>query len=572
MLAIDFGSSNTAAAFRDSRGGVQQISLSDAGWLMPSAVLYSADRTLVGRAAVQGNLADPDGYEPSPKRRLAEREIHLGPGIVAVTDLIAAVLREVVAVARRETGVTPDRVVLTHPDKWAAPMQELLVEAAVQAGLAGSELRLISEASAAAWYYTATARALPIGTRLAVFDFGAGTCDVAVLDKQADQTFNVVYSDGVDGLGGYDLDARIHTWVRYQLAQMNPELADELAQHDAVASRLTLNDQVRNAKEALSEAANATVAVANGPRTQTLTLTRDEFEQLIAPDLDRAVELTDDVLRVAQRIQPIDGAPTIYLTGGSSAIPAVHDRLRAFGRLAALGNPKTVVSQGALHAMAVLWDSEIETVNFVKSRTGEPYDLMAGLETLPASNPELPWWMQIKAQRPDRANRVDSGHAEVAPKPPDARTLSAMAPPRVGLGDEVDVSGFSPPFVTRGDEFLVQVLMHRPPAGQVMSDAARRGVRSLAVALPLGASVDFQVTVPGLRIGADLARLRWLGQADAVQFWVRLPDGFAQPSVAVTVLLSWQGRPLGSLRWNLAVETGRRTSMLEPQGEVVTRF
>ena len=62
-------------------------------------------------------------------------------------------------------------------------------------------------------------------SRLAVFDFGGGTCDVAVLDKQADQTFAVIASDGIDGLGGQDLDARIQAWVRRELAVRDPVLA-----------------------------------------------------------------------------------------------------------------------------------------------------------------------------------------------------------------------------------------------------------------------------------------------------------------------------------------------------------
>lgn len=411
MLGVDFGSSNTAAAFRDARGGVHQISLSHNGWLMPSAVLYTADRILVGRTALNEALTDPDAFEPSPKRRLSEREIHLGPGIVEVTDLIAAVLREVVARAQREMGTAPDRVVLTHPDNWAVPMQELLRESAMKAGIDGSQIRLISEASAAAWFYTVTERALPVGERLAVFDFGAGTCDVAVLDKQPDQTFSVVASAGVEGLGGHDLDARIHSWVRAKLADIDPQLAGELAQPGAIGSRLTLNDRIRDAKEALSEAPHATIAVVNGSRTQPLTLTRDEFDKLISTDLDRAVELTKRVLAEAQRIRPVSKPPTIYLTGGSSAIPAVHTRLQALGALGNLGDPKTVVSQGALHAMVSLWDVEQKTVHFPKlPKQDEPPHRLPPLEaevapsqpTEPASNPEIPWYLQkpVRPQQP----------------------------------------------------------------------------------------------------------------------------------------------------------------------------
>jgi molecular chaperone DnaK (HSP70) len=52
-LGIDFGSSNTAAAFRDRHGFVQELRLSTAGSLMPSAVFYDGSRFLVGRTALQ---------------------------------------------------------------------------------------------------------------------------------------------------------------------------------------------------------------------------------------------------------------------------------------------------------------------------------------------------------------------------------------------------------------------------------------------------------------------------------------------------------------------------------------
>lgn len=416
MLGVDFGSSNTAAAFRDSSGGIHQISLSHNGWLMPSAVLYKSTGTLVGRTAVQANLTEPDAFEPSPKRRLAEGHIQLGGVPVDVTDLVAAVLREVFAKAQRETGHAPDRVVLTHPDKWALPMQELLRKAAVQAGVDDSQIRLISEASAAAWYYTVTERALPVGARLAVFDFGAGTCDVAVLDKQHDQTFRVIASDGIEGLGGHDLDARIHSWVRAKLTDIDPQLAAELAQPGAIGARLTLNDRIRDAKEALSEAPDATIAVTNGTRTRNLTLTRDEFNHLISRDLDRAVALTERVLADAQRDRPVDKLTKIYLTGGSSAIPAVHARLSSLGPLGNLGDPKTVVSQGALHAMVTMWDAADKTMHIAKMDLRDQKDHPLSLTppekdkpgvagpTEPASNPEIPWYLQkpVRPQQPPK--------------------------------------------------------------------------------------------------------------------------------------------------------------------------
>lgn len=348
VLSIDFGTSNTAAAFRDRDGRLHELRLSTTGSLMPSAVFLQDGRILVGRTAAQAAFTAPEAFEPTPKRRLADREIFLAGAMVAVTDLVAAVLAEVLVRARQVMGATPDEVVLTHPDQWATPLQQLLVEAAATAGIDPTTIRLVSESQAAAWFYAHEAPDAAVGSRLVVFDFGAGTCDVAVLDKQRDGSFVVIAADGIEGLGGHDLDARIHGWVRKQLAVTRPVLLSEVNNAAAVATRLTLNDRIRDAKEALSEASSAAIVVAGTADNQVLQLTRDEFNQLIDADIARAVELTRRVMNAAESRRHSPFAPTIYLTGGSSHIPLVHARLAELGALGILGDPKTVVVQGAL--------------------------------------------------------------------------------------------------------------------------------------------------------------------------------------------------------------------------------
>lgn len=348
VLAVDFGSSNTAAAFRDASGHSTRIKLSAEGYLMPSAVFRNDDTIVVGRTAVQAAITDPAAFEISPKRRIGDGSILLGADEIGVSRLISAVLAEVFALSRRAMGVVADEVVLTHPDTWAGPRQQRLVDAAVAAGVARERIRLVSEATSAAWYYTVAASQLPVGSRLAVFDFGAGTCDVAVLDKRQDSTFEVVAADGIEGFGGQDLDARIFAWVRRQLADSDPALGESVANEPA--SRLTLTDRIREAKEALSEAASAPIVVSGSAGGAVLALTRDEFEGLVGRDIDRAVALTRDVLADAEGRRPATSPVTIYLTGGSSAIPLVQARLSALGTVAALGDPKTVVAQGALLA------------------------------------------------------------------------------------------------------------------------------------------------------------------------------------------------------------------------------
>ena len=348
-LAIDFGSSNTAAAFRDRHGHVQEVRLSATGTLMPSGVFFDGSRFLVGRTALQAAFTSPEAFEPSPKRRLSDREIFLAGSMVPVTKMVAAVFAEVLAKSNGVMGGAPDVIVVTHPDQWSGPLQELLAEGARAGGVDPDRMRMVSEAQAAAWFYAKSAAEVPAGSRLVVFDFGAGTCDVAVLDKQPDQTFAVIASDGLDGLGGQDLDARIQAWVRRQLAVSDPVLLAEVNEPASIATRLTLNDRIRDAKEALSEASSAAIVVAAGANTQVLQLTRDEFDEIIGSDIGRAVDLTKRVMAEADERVPSTQTPTIYLTGGSSHIPLVHSRLAELGPLGVLGDPKTVVVQGALY-------------------------------------------------------------------------------------------------------------------------------------------------------------------------------------------------------------------------------
>ena len=349
-LAIDFGSSNTAAAFRDRHGHVQEVRLSATGTLMPSGVFFDGSRFLVGRTALQAAFTSPESFEPSPKRRLADREIFLAGSMVPVTKMVAAVFAEVLAKSSGVMGGAPDVIIVTHPDQWSGPLQQLLAEGALAGGVDPNRMQMVSEAQAAAWFYAKSAPAeVPVGSRLVVFDFGAGTCDVAVLDKQPDQTFAVIASDGLDGLGGQDLDARIQAWVRRQLAVADPVLLAEVNEPASIATRLTLNDRIRDAKEALSEASSAAIVVAAGANTQVLQLTRDEFDELIGADIGRAVDLTKRVMAEANKRVPSSQTPTIYLTGGSSHIPLVHSRLAELAPLGVLGDPKTVVVQGALY-------------------------------------------------------------------------------------------------------------------------------------------------------------------------------------------------------------------------------
>ncbi|MCV7280943.1 Hsp70 family protein [Mycolicibacterium flavescens] len=337
---MDFGTSNTTVAFRDSQGAIRDVPLSSTGTLMPSAVVCSAGRMLTaGEAAVLAGHADPAAYDPTPKRRMDQIEVNIAGLYLPQTDLVAAVLSEALAKTAAFTGEPPGEVVLTYPNHWHETVIQRLATAGEVAGIDQHRMRLVDEASAAAAYHTAAQ-----AERIAVVDIGAGTCGVSVLDRQQDGTFTVTAADGFDGL---DFEARIKAWALQQLQATNPALAAEAADAADLSAQLRLADTTRIAKETLSAEQSAPLVVSGAAGSETLHLSRAQLEALIAADVDRAVRLTESLLFHANTIRQHDQPVPIHLTGGSSRIPLLQARFAGVGPVQVL-DPKAVVAQGAL--------------------------------------------------------------------------------------------------------------------------------------------------------------------------------------------------------------------------------
>ena len=103
-VAVDFGTSSTAAVV-SLRGGPPQVVVVDGAPLVPSAVYAAPDGTVfVGQEAERQAAIDPARYEPNPKRRIDEGELLLGDTVLAVADVVRAVLARVLTEAGRPAG------------------------------------------------------------------------------------------------------------------------------------------------------------------------------------------------------------------------------------------------------------------------------------------------------------------------------------------------------------------------------------------------------------------------------------------------------------------------------------
>ena len=363
ILAVDFGTVNTGAAIRFADGRVEKVKLDPNSDTMPSAVVVTEGRWRVGQAALNARRTHPDTFIGSPKARLGQEPLVLGEDLVSPAQIASHVLAAVRERAVRAAGGTdPDRLVLTHPVRWGRARLTALQEAAQIAGFSPEAIRLLPEPIAALHAHVQPG-SLPPGSRVAVVDTGGGTCDVAVLQTTDDpapgKDLLVVAQEGDDRLGGNDLDDLLYQWVLAQLTTAGrTDMVTALADPEHLGAALTLLDVVRSAKQDLSEHTNAPVAVAVAGQETTLTVTREEYEDLIAEPMTRAGALTTRAL-TASGTTHLAG---LYLTGGTAYTPALSRAVhQVTGILTSpLGDPKLAVAVGALKTpVAVMSAAEL---------------------------------------------------------------------------------------------------------------------------------------------------------------------------------------------------------------------
>lgn len=105
-LAVDYGTSFTAAAVVDGDGVVEVVEVEDSR-RFPSGVLLGEDGLVVGGAAVNQARRRPERFERCPERLVGKTAVLLGGQAVEVVEMVGAVLDRVVpALERRSRALT----------------------------------------------------------------------------------------------------------------------------------------------------------------------------------------------------------------------------------------------------------------------------------------------------------------------------------------------------------------------------------------------------------------------------------------------------------------------------------
>ena len=258
-------------------------------------------------------------------------------------EISAMVLQKMKKTAEDYLGTEVTEAVITVPAYFNDAQRQATKEAGEIAGL--TVRRIINEPTAAALAYGIDKQGKD--QKIVVFDCGGGTHDVSVLEL-GDGVFEVKSTDGDTHLGGDDFDERIIQWL------VDGFKADEGVdlRQDAMALQ-RLKEAAEKAKIELSSAGSTEInlpyitATASGPKHIVKTMSRADFERLVADLVERTIAPCRTALKNAN--MSTSDIDEVILVGGSTRIPAIQEAVKKFfGKEPNRGvNPDEVVAIGA---------------------------------------------------------------------------------------------------------------------------------------------------------------------------------------------------------------------------------
>ncbi len=391
-IGIDLGTTNSVGAVKKVRTEVLENSEGDL--ITPSCVAlhnkkshFSKPQFVVGKHALEWINQDPQNTVLAIKRLMGRNyqdeaiqeivsnhrlryeirrysrgsenslAVVLGDKEYTPEEISAEILKKVRLDAEKALGDGVDSAVITVPAYFNDKQKHATRTAAFLAGL--KIRRLLPEPTAAAISFGVDAVKGDDAKTVLIFDFGGGTLDFSVLTISGGQ-FIEHGKGGNMWLGGDDIDRLIADFVVEKIADDyqidNIEGLIE-SQDEKRKNRFwgELRAKAEQAKIRLSAEEKAHIDIlgvlrdADGDSIDVeVELTRDHFEELIAPMIESTIKLMQKMLA------EIDFTPAIIdnvlMVGGSSQIPSLAAALKKeFGedKILIHDRPMLAVAEGA---------------------------------------------------------------------------------------------------------------------------------------------------------------------------------------------------------------------------------
>ena len=343
VIGIDFGTNNTLVEVYSPAKNKYMPLRYDKEDIIPTVICFESEAEyLIGNKAKKRLAEYPNATLSEFKTKVAERKaweieaisgerFKLKPFAIAqkfLEKLKDGITPRIV----QEFGTAEMKAVVTVPAGFTPTQKEMIKRAATSAGFI--DVRLVAEPTAAA--RASQEDELDELNTILVYDFGGGTFDVSLLQKD-----NAVYKEidkqGNPKLGGNDLTRDLAKYLMSKIEEqfgynLDQDL-DDLDEDDydskefAKNKRLVLEEAEENKCELSEEETTEIVLplILHGESHNfEYELTRKEFEDVIRPKIESTLDFTENVLEasLARGITELD---RIVLAGGSARIPLVRE-------------------------------------------------------------------------------------------------------------------------------------------------------------------------------------------------------------------------------------------------------
>jgi len=381
IIGIDLGTSNSAAAYMEA-GKPKMIPSAEGttlvgGKAFPSYVAFTKEgELLVGEPARRQAVANPEGTIFAAKRKMGTDFKYKVFGKEYTPQQISAfILQKIKKDAEMYLGDKVEKAVITVPAYFNDAQRQATKDAGAIAGL--EVIRLVNEPTAACLAYGLD-KVKEKDQQVLVFDFGAGTLDVTIMNF-GNGVFEVRSTSGDTHLGGKDMDDKL---INYIIQEFKKENGIDLSKDKMAMQRV--KEAAEKAKIELSSVLETEInlpfitATKEGPKHLLMKITRAKLEELVKPIIEKCRNPIERALNDA-KLKPQD-IEKIILVGGPTRMPAVQKFIEnIFGPKIERGiDPMECVAMGAAIQAAILsGESEVKEVLLL-----DVTPLTLGIETL----------------------------------------------------------------------------------------------------------------------------------------------------------------------------------------------